>query len=602
MSIQAHLAYPLFNQKHREFASLLLAIGQAHLFEDWRPPGIDNREKRKLLDDLLAVENSYPGGIRAYVTRSRKLLAQSREGKNLYAGADVEIPDRYDLFELNDVYRHYEEAGLKGASHLAVILVAGGVGERLGYGGIKIAIPFEIASETTYLKHYCSFIRALENRRASSVPLVIMTSPETDAPTREIMQENRFFDLRPDQVFFLKQAWVPTLRNNDAEIAKASPYELILKPHGHGDVHVLMHITGTASKLLDQGVTYLAFIQDTNAQVVNTLLPALGVSIKKRLTFNSVAVPRIPGEAAGAIIALRSKGRRMTINVEYNQLESLLRRVSKTSPSLYPANINALIVDAHRYREILGESQGRVDEFINPKYADKNRTRFKKFPRLETMMQDLPKLFSSRERVGVTVFERVWAFSANKNHAKDAASRHRSRLPPESAVSAESDFYAVGRKKLRLASCSFESGEDLSVMGVRFLDEARIVLTPAFALSISEVEEKIKGCFFSKASWLVLDGEHIYLKNLHFRGGSALIIKTAPGVYLEAEAIEVDNPGLELECLDASDLDNPTIPEYIRMRGYRVNNQGAWIVDIKTPGRYRLEAGGTVRKISRTPG
>jgi len=53
------------------------------------------------------------------------------------------------------------------------------------------------------------------------------------------------------------------------------------------------------------------------------------VSARKGYDVNSLAVPRKAGEAIGAITCLtHTDGRKMTINVEYNQLEPLLRATS----------------------------------------------------------------------------------------------------------------------------------------------------------------------------------------------------------------------------------------------------------------------------------
>jgi UDP-sugar pyrophosphorylase len=45
-------------------------------------------------------------------------------------------------------------------------------------------------------------------------------------------------------------------------------------------------------------------------------------------------------------------------------------------------------------------------EFINPKYADATKTKFKSSARLECMMQDYPKLLESCEKVGFTMVNR----------------------------------------------------------------------------------------------------------------------------------------------------------------------------------------------------
>ena len=44
----------------------------------------------------------------------------------------------------------------------------------------------------------------------------------------------------------------------------------------------------------------------------------------------------------------------------------------------------------------LSTSGGTVPEFINPKYADAAKNKFKSSTRLECMMQDFPKLLPSR--------------------------------------------------------------------------------------------------------------------------------------------------------------------------------------------------------------
>jgi UDP-sugar pyrophosphorylase len=89
--------------------------------------------------------------------------------------------------------------------------------------------------------------------------------------------------------------------------------------------------------------------------------------------------------------------KRMTINVEYNQIDALLKDtgVSKegdandpaTGFSPYPGSINQLIISLPEYVKVLRESGGLMPEFVNPKYTDGTKTAFKKPTRLETMMQ-----------------------------------------------------------------------------------------------------------------------------------------------------------------------------------------------------------------------
>ena len=55
------------------------------------------------------------------------------------------------------------------------MLVAGGLGERLGYSGIKVQLPSQLTTGTTYLELYIRHILALQGSGAP-LPLAIMTS------------------------------------------------------------------------------------------------------------------------------------------------------------------------------------------------------------------------------------------------------------------------------------------------------------------------------------------------------------------------------------------------------------------------------------------
>lgn len=79
-----------------------------------------------------------------------------------------------------------------------------------------------------------------------------------------------------------------------------------------------------------------------------------------------------------------------------------------------------------RYVKLMNNSA----EFINPKYADQTKTKFKSSARLECMMQDYPKLLGSCERVGFTMVPREFCFSTVKNDIKTAADKFKANNSP----------------------------------------------------------------------------------------------------------------------------------------------------------------------------
>jgi UDP-sugar pyrophosphorylase len=423
-----------------------------------------------------------------------------------------------------------------------------------------------------------------------------MVSDDTDAKTRASLETNNWFGLKKEQVHILKQELVPAIADNDGRLALKEKYELILKPHGHGDIHMLLYTSGVAAKLAQQGIEHLVFMQDTNGQIFNAVPAALGASVEKGFDFNSVAVNRIPGEAVGGLAKLVKGDSALTLNVEYNQLDPLLR--ATVSPegdvpneqgfSMFPGNINVLVIKLASYVEILERTRGIIAEFVNPKYADETKTTFKKPTRLETMMQDLPKLFGADEKVGVSIFDRRWSFSANKNNIVDAAAKHVAKGPPESGATAESDFYLAGRIKLAAAGMTVETADEELILGIPFTPGPRVLLRPSFALTLDEVREKIKGGKISGDATLVLDGKNITLENVEITAGSALVIRACDGANVTVKNLKIENAGFELVPLTGEEQNSDATPEYLRLRGYRIETCGAQIADFKEPGEYGL--------------
>jgi len=66
------------------------------------------------------------------------------------------------------------------------------------------------------------------------------------------------------------------------------------------------------------------------------------------------------------------------------------------------------------------------------------------------MMQDYTKLLTSSERIGFTLYDRDFCFSALKNDLATARHNAKHGLALECAASCERDFYANNAELLRL--------------------------------------------------------------------------------------------------------------------------------------------------------
>lgn len=585
-----------------ELAKMLIEMEQSHLFEKWPEPGVEDDEKRAFFDQIERLNSSYPGGLASYIRTARELLADSKAGKNPFDGFAPSVPSGEVLTFGDDNFVQYEEAGVREARKAAFVLVAGGLGERLGYNGIKVALPSESVTGTRFLQYYIESILSLQDASCrlvqdnchAEISLVIMTSDDTHSRTVDLLESNAYFGMKPTQVKLLKQEKVACLIDNDAHLALEpnNKYRIQTKPHGHGDVHSLLHSSGLLRKWHDAGFRWVLFFQDTNGLLFKAIPAALGVSATKGYHVNSLAVPRKAKDAIGGITRLTHKdGRTMVINVEYNQLDPLLRATghpdgdvnSETGYSPFPGNINQLILELGPYMEELTRTQGSIKEFVNPKYKDSSKTEFKSSTRLECMMQDYPKTLPPSARVGFTVMDTWLAYAPVKNNPEDAAKVPKGN-PYHSATSGEMAIYRANSLILRKA-------------GVRVGDPVlhtfneqevevwpRIVWKPKWAITFAEVKSKVSGNnTVTDRSTLAIKGRDIFLEDLSLDG--ALLVDAVDGAEVKVSG-SVQNKGWIVENVNHKDA---SVPEEVRIRGFKFNKIEQLEKTFGNPGKFELK-------------
>jgi UDP-sugar pyrophosphorylase len=124
-------------------------------------------------------------------------------------------------------------------------------------------------------------------------------------------------------------------------------------------------------------------------------------------------------------------------------------------------------------------------EFINPKYADATKTKFKSSSRLECLMQDYPKLLKNCDRVGYTSIDTGFCFSTVKNDLASAIAKWKQGLKSESAGSCEADFYNSNRTMLRLCGANIEEEGAHQVSDMALPLCPMISISPKFAICLT---------------------------------------------------------------------------------------------------------------------
>ena len=693
-SVDASLLAGLTNEE-ASIASWLASeeMGQSHLLDGWAEAAVE--DKRRLLEQVVAMDERYPedaagmAGLTAYVAHARVLLAEAAADKNPFEGYTVEIPEGETMEIGSESFRADEQAGMAAMSQAVFVLVAGGLGERLGYDGIKVELPTETLTCSSFLETYITSLLAMQRRGSDTeapVPLVIMTSEDTHEKTVALLEASDYFGMPKEQVHFISQSNVPAIEDNAAKFAleKKDAFSLQTKPHGHGDVrphpspnpnpnpkpahshgyvhahahaklkrsrlrracaapahapahappqpvwpgmympiahrlfshsrtrsplssplssqvHTLLHTSGLLPKFAAEGRKHLVFFQDTNVLAFKAIPAALGCSLRRDLAMNSLTVPRSPTEAAGAICKLVRQGESpLVINVEYNQLEALLTAsglggdtADATGYSPYPGNVNTFILALGPYASALQATGGSMPEFVNPKYANAEKTQFKKPTRLECMMQDFPKLLGPEAKVGFTSFERWFAFSPVKNSIPEALKAAEKGVYAASPGAGEAAVFDANARLLRLA------GVDLAPPAppAEFLElplalSPSIALTPNFALTVDEVMRRTPGADSVKVSarsTLLLDGD-VVLHSLDLDG--ALSVRAVPGATVHVRGCTVVNAGWPFVPVEPG-----SAPKGVSIRGYTVDRSAVAEVYAPEPGEYELSGAGELRKL-----
>ena len=421
-----------------------------------------------------------------------------------------------------------------------------------------------------------------------------MTSGDTNDRTVALLGKNDYFGMDTDQITIVQQGQgVPALSDNDAHIAldEEDPYDIQMKPHGHGDIHALLHSHGVVKSWLEQGIKWTVFFQDTNGLAFHTLALSLGVSSKLGLIMNSITCPRKAKQAIGAIVKLKKGDMERTINVEYNQLDPLLRATGhddgdvndETGYSPFPGNINQLVFNLESYTQVLERTKGVMPEFVNPKYKDDAKHVFKKPTRLECMMQDFPSVlegFDEVNRVGFTSLASELCFSPVKNAAADGVALQANGTHPGVAATGEADQSNAMCTILRSIGCNVQGGDVITAInGIRFNSGPDCVLKPSFAACSNELKTKFPNPSMVKISGrssLVLSGNGLVIESLDLDG--ALVIICEEGASGVIRNLSVKNGGW------AKVPDHNSEDEVIQMRGYSMKKIDTEMIVFKKDG------------------
>jgi UDP-N-acetylglucosamine/UDP-N-acetylgalactosamine diphosphorylase len=227
-----------------------------------------------------------------------------------------------------------------GRGELAVLLVAGGQGTRLGCDKPKGMFPIGPVSNKTLFQVHADKVFALGRRYGRPVPFLVMTSPATHADTTAYFAEQNYFGLGRENVYFFQQGTMPAVDIATGRLLLEAPGVLFSSPNGHGGTITALYETGVLDEIARRGVRHVFYFQVDNPLVKIGDPVFLGRHIALRSEASSKAIAKAyPKEKMGVLALIDG---RCGI-VEYSDLpDDLAHRTDREGRLVYRAGSPAI--------------------------------------------------------------------------------------------------------------------------------------------------------------------------------------------------------------------------------------------------------------------
>ena len=240
---------------------ILEANGQGHVLDFWGKLGA--KARKALLAQIAAIDFTELARCRSMLPAFAAAVTPKKKAGR---AADPTAPKVAELE--GKAYESAFAAGVKElkAGRVAVLLVAGGQGSRLGFEGPKGAYPIGPLTDSPLFYFHARKVLAKALEYGKPVPFYIMTSEANYDATVKCFRDNEWFGLDRKDVFFFKQGMWPGM-TADGKIILDEPGHVFMSPDGHGGLLAALKNSGALADMKKRGVKSVFFFQVDNPLV-----------------------------------------------------------------------------------------------------------------------------------------------------------------------------------------------------------------------------------------------------------------------------------------------------------------------------------------------
>jgi UDP-N-acetylglucosamine/UDP-N-acetylgalactosamine diphosphorylase len=448
----------------QELLKRLSAFDQQHLLHFW--DDLNEAQQTELAAQIASVDFPVVSNLVREPEFGNSIEELARRAEPPLAIRLNSDENPFDAIEAKKAGSAALAAGTVGAA-----LVAGGQGTRLGFDHPKGMFSIGPVSGASLFQIHVEKLRALSRRFDVRIPLYLMTSPATDAETREYFDRHDRFGLADEDLFIFCQGTMPAVAADTGRLLMTDRHRLFQSPDGHGGMLAALDRSGALADMQHRGIGHLFYFQVDNplATICDSELIGYHLLAASQYTLQVVA-KNDPLEKVGNIVSVDEALR----VIEYSDLpdDVALQRNADGSLKLWAGNIAVHVFDVGFLNDMCRRASAlpfhralkevaHIDAAgatVQP--AEANAIKFERF---------IFDLLPSADRALAVESDALLSFAPLKNATGSATDT------PESVQSQIMDLH---RGWLHAA------GADVG-------DEARVEISPLFALDAEELSNRV---------------------------------------------------------------------------------------------------------------
>lgn len=281
----------------------LAECDQSHLLQFWNE--LDKEERAEFFEQLQEIRLEDTTELFRRAMKSLGTIQKLDECMKPIPETQFESEENCDA----ETLEKYRGIGLKEISegHVAVLLMAGGQGSRLGVSYPKGMYSVDLPSGKSLFRLQAERIRRLQflaekhAKKSGRIPWYIMTSGPTNQATRQYLEKHKYFGLDPENVTVFEQNVLPCFDLN-GKILLEERNKVALAPDGNGGIYGALHKNGILDDMEKRGVRYV-HVHSVDNILVKVADPAfIGYCVSKGADCGAKVVRKnSPTEAVGVV-------------------------------------------------------------------------------------------------------------------------------------------------------------------------------------------------------------------------------------------------------------------------------------------------------------